>query len=504
MNVINTERIRQLNNSDRRVGDYVVYWMQASQRYTANLALAFAIGKANALKLPLIVYFEILPHFPEANQRHLLFMLEGLGELSEKLQNNLIKFIITVSAEPLAKLRLLLQKAACAITDKGYLKFARRLRKELISKVDCPFYEIESDIVIPVQSTSPKEEYSAATIRRKILRRFADFVFDQSSEALLQNSLQISCPLDNDPDYLFLKDAFSIRNYSAIISRYNIDTSVDRSNFLTGGETQAERSLTNFLNHLLEQYADKRNQPALHICSNLSPYLHYGQISPILTARLVMEHAYTVSHEKRHLQKPVSQENTGTFTPKQGFSSLEDFDYLDANAEAFLEELVVRRELSLNFVYYNDRYHEFSCLPQWAIQTLYQHINDNREYSYPTEQLENASTHDPYWNAAQQEMVLTGKMQNYMRMYWGKKILEWNISPEEAFNTVVFLNNKYSLDGRDPNSYAGIAWCFGKHDRSWFERSIFGKVRYMNSNGLNHKFDMSLYINKIKKLKDEY
>ena len=168
--------------------------------------------------------------------------------------------------------------------------------------------------------------------------------------------------------------------------------------------------------------------------------------------------------------------------------------------EAFLEELIARRELAANFVYYNSKYDSIDCLPDWCTKTLGDHEGDPREYIYSLEEFEAAETHDPYWNAAQRQMVITGKMHGYMRMYWGKKILEWSPSPRVAYETALYLNDKYELDGRDPNGYTGVAWCFGKHDRPWKERPVFGKVRYMNDRGLRRKFDADLYVRKVEGL----
>jgi deoxyribodipyrimidine photo-lyase len=198
----------------------------------------------------------------------------------------------------------------------------------------------------------------------------------------------------------------------------------------------------------------------------MSPWLHFGQISPLVIALKVMK-----------TQSP--------------------------GKEAYLEELIIRRELAMNYTYYNPFYDSFEGLNDWAKKTLKEHEKDKRPYRYSIDELEQAQTHDPYWNAAQEEMRITGKMHGYMRMYWGKKILEWMKSPEEAFSTALYLNNKYELDGRDPNGFAGIAWCFGKHDRPWFERPIFGKIRYMNANGLKRKFNAEAYVDKIKKLKNQ-
>jgi deoxyribodipyrimidine photo-lyase len=191
----------------------------------------------------------------------------------------------------------------------------------------------------------------------------------------------------------------------------------------------------------------------------MSPYLHFGQISPLDIALKVLQ-----------------SDSPGK--------------------DAYLEELITRRELSINYVFYNQYYDTFGGLPRWAQKTLTTHQGDERTSTYSPAQLEGADTHDPYWNAAQREMVLTGKMHGYMRMYWGKKILEWSSSPEKAFDTASFLNNKYELDGRDPNGYAGVAWCFGKHDRPWATRNVFGNVRFMNSAGLRRKFDADKYARK--------
>jgi deoxyribodipyrimidine photo-lyase len=224
--------------------------------------------------------------------------------------------------------------------------------------------------------------------------------------------------------------------------------------------------LRGFLRNKLDHYTEKRNDPSLNYVSNMSPYLHFGQISPLYIALQVLK----------------------TNSP---------------GCEAYLEELIVRRELSHNFLYYNNKYDMFEALPPWAKQSLNLHRKDKREYVYSLETFENAQTHDPYWNAAQEEMVITGKMHGYMRMYWGKKILEWSNSPEEGFKIALKLNNKYELDGRDANGFAGIAWCFGKHDRAWGEREVFGKIRYMNAAGLKRKFDPDEYVKRVNQMKED-
>jgi deoxyribodipyrimidine photo-lyase len=242
-----------------------------------------------------------------------------------------------------------------------------------------------------------------------------------------------------------------------------IDRSVKRGSTFNGGTFYAKKHLNYFLNNKLDEYEKLRNDPSLDYQSNMSPYLHFGQISPL-------------------------------------YITLKLFDIESPGKEAYLEELIVRRELSMNYVFYNNYYDYFKGIPEWSKVTLMQHKRDRRDYIYSQSEMEEGETHDPYWNAAQQEMKITGKMHGYMRMYWGKKILEWSQTPEQAFTTALYLNNKYELDGRDPNSYTGIAWCFGKHDRPWKERAVYGKVRYMNDRGLRRKFDIDQYVHQINQL----
>ncbi len=259
---------------------------------------------------------------------------------------------------------------------------------------------------------------------------------------------------------------FDISNTEKVLKELKIDCSVKISPFFSGGTNEAKKRLKHFINDKLDEYDSKRNDPIEDCQSNLSPYLHFGQISPLYIA---MEILKTESRGK----------------------------------DSFLEELIIRRELSHNFVHYNPKYDCYEALPHWALRTLNFHAKDKREYVYALDQFETAQTHDPYWNAAQMEMVITGKMHNYMRMYWGKKILEWSENPKEAFKIALYLNNKYELDGRDPNGFAGVAWCLGKHDRAWNERPIFGKIRYMNAAGLERKFNPSAYVKKINALRAE-
>ena len=448
--MIQKERVKVLNREEIKRGRYVLYWMQASQRTEYNHALEYAILKANELNKPLVVYFSITDDYPEANERHYYFMLEGLKEVQSLLEERSIKMVIWHRSPELGVVELS-NDASLVIVDRGYLKIQKKWRSYVAEYIDCPLIQVESDVVVPVEAASPKEEYSAATFRPKIKKKLDYYLVPLKENYLKVDSLHL--------DF----DSFDIEDVEKAISSLKIDRSVKKVKDFHGGTREAKKRLEMFLKSKLDQYHELRNDPTLEYLSNMSPYLHFGQISPLYIALKVLE----------------------TDSPGK---------------DAYLEELIVRRELSMNFIFYNQNYDSFDGLPEWAKKTLREHKKDPREYIYTLEELENAKTHDPYWNAAQEEMRIKGKMHGYMRMYWGKKIIEWSKTPEEAFKIALYLNNKYELDGRDPNGFTGVAWCFGKHDRPWKERQIFGKIRYMNAKGLKRKFDADGYVEKIKNM----
>jgi deoxyribodipyrimidine photo-lyase len=440
--MIQKERIKFLNDKKFGNNKYIIYWMQQSQRTDYNHALEYSISKSNKYEKPLIVYFGLTENFPNANIRHYKFMIEGLKEVKKTLENRRIKFLLKQKSPEKGAIELS-ENACTIITDRGYLKIQRVWRKKVAEKIKCPLIQIESDVVVPVEITSNKEEYSAATLRHKIKDKYDKFLIPFKKEKYKQSYVE--------------KELGSID--IAEILKDKINKSVKQVDNYIGGTNQAIKHLNLFLKEKIDNYPEKRNDPNLNFVSNLSPYLHFGQISPLKIALSVLE-----------------KKSTGQ--------------------KAFLDELIVRKELSINFVYYNPFYESYNCLPDWSKKTLKKHEKDKREYIYCLDELENAETHDPYWNAAQKQMIKEGKMHGYMRMYWGKKILEWSKKPEKAFETALYLNNKYELDGRDPNGYAGVAWCFGKHDRPWAKRPIFGNIRYMNANGLKRKFDIEKYSKK--------
>lgn len=447
MGIVDKERIHILKDTPLADGAYVLYWMQQSQRADDNHALAFSIDLANSLNLPVLVFFGLTDSYPEANLRHYSFMLDGLEETEENLKKLSIKLIVWL-IDPVEGVGNLAENAAAVVTDAGYLKIQKLWRSKAAESVRCRFYAVESDVIVPVEKASNKENYSAGVFRPRIKRELGFFLKKVPFIKPVRSSLDIRIKSVN------------IKDRNQIISDLDIDKSITLPDSIKGGGKEAHRKLSHFLDNILPEYELKRNNPGLDFTSGLSPYIHFGHISPLTIAL-----------------KVIQNETAGT--------------------ESFLEELIVRRELSMNFVFYNKDYDNIRCLPEWAQSTLKNYELYPRDYLYPLADFENYRTHDIYWNAAQYELVTLGIIHGYMRMYWGKKILEWSESPEAAFDYMVYLNNKYALDGRDPNSYAGIAWCFGKHDRPWQERPVFGKVRYMNAAGLKRKFDMKKYLEKI-------
>jgi len=448
--VIQPTRVKALNSRPMARGAYVLCWMQASVRGEYNHALEYAIQEANDLRQPVVAYFGLTEDFPEANARHYHFLVEGLREARSALERRGITLVIRKELPPGGAMELA-RDASLVVVDRGYLPIQKDWREQVAQAVECPVIQVESDVVVPIEEASPKEEYSAATLRPKIHRRLDDYLrpLEESEPAVDSLGLEF--------------ESLDIADVSQVLSALDIDQTVRRVPGLTGGTAEAKRRLEEFISNKLDHYNELRNDPTKDYLSGLSPYLHFGQISPLYMALQVMA-----------LDSP--------------------------GKEAYLEELIIRRELSMNFVHYNARFRSLEGLPEWCRKTLMEHESDPREYLYGLEEFESADTHDPYWNAAQKEMVLTGKMHGYMRMYWGKKILEWSESPSEAMRIALCLNNKYELDGRDPNGFTGVAWCLGKHDRPWGERTVFGKIRYMSANGLRRKFDADGYVRKVESL----
>jgi deoxyribodipyrimidine photo-lyase len=440
--MIHPARIHPLNDKPARNGGFVLYWMQQSQRAEWNHALEYAVERANGLGLPVAVVFGLMDNYPEANERHYAFMLEGLTETFQTLEKRGIGAFVG-RGHPADVALKAGRDAALIVCDMGYLRHQAEWRAKVAEEAGCEVVEVESDVVVPVETASDHAEYMARTIRPKLLKRLDEF---------LQPVREVKVQPRMDTDI------HGLEKIIPDIGELKLDRSVGSVKKFKGGTAEAKKRLKKFIAESLSVYEAHSNQPQTDDISMLSPYLHFGQISPLYIALEIQK------------ADPKSR---------------------------FLEQLIVRRELAMNFVWFTPDYDRFSCLPDWAKLTLKNHAKDKREYLYTREQLEQSQTHDPYWNAAMTEMRVTGFMHNYMRMYWGKKVQEWSPSPEEAFETLLAINNKYFLDGRDPNSYAGVAWVFGKHDTAWKERPIFGKTRYMNAAGLKRKCDIEGYVEKV-------
>ena len=453
--MIEETRILALNDLPPQAGDYVLYWMQASQRTGFNHALERAVVLANELNLPAVVCFGLMDDYPEANERHYAFMLQGLADVQAKLKRRGIAFVVRHGAPAQAAIELA-RKAAIVVCDRGYLRHQRRWRDEVADRAGRRVEQVESDVVVPVEEASQKQEFAARTLRPKILRLRDKYTVPLRPVKLRSPSLELRIKSDID-----------VTNPQTALSKLKLDRAVGCVRSFVGGEVEAQRRLKQFVAKKLATYADGRREPSAGGTSTLSPYLHFGQISPVDIALRV----------------------------QQSDAPTED-------REAFLEELIVRRELAVNFVHFALDYDRFDGLPDWARKTLSEQSRDRRYQLYSRGQLEAAATHDPLWNAAQREMNATGFMQNSLRMYWGKKILEWKATPQEAFDDVLYLNNKYFLCGRDPASYANVGWVFGLHDRPWQRRPIFGTVRYMNESGLNRKYDMEAYLERVSGMED--
>jgi len=439
------QRVR-LVKEGKDAGGPVIYWMTREQRVADNWALLLAQNIAIEHKRALVVIFCLVPDYPGANIRHYGFMLKGLQEVEQKLQKLKIPFVLLRGTPPEILPGYLAKKnVAFLVTDFDPLHIKRSWQQEVGVAIKSSFYVVDGHNIVPCWHASPKQEYGAYTLRPKVKKLLPHFLCD--FPPLLPHPFSgkkvSAAPVDWHKLYSFVTDH-----------------SVSEVDWLTPGEKAANESIGGFLMDGLQAYDNTRNDPNLDGQSNISPYLHFGHIAPQRVALLVKE--ARVQAEKK---------------------------------AAFLEELIVRRELADNFCYYNENYDRFEGFPDWARKTLDAHRSDTREYQYSLETFEHGKTHDDLWNAAQRQMVELGKMHGYLRMYWAKKILEWSGSPLEAMEIAIHLNDRYELDGRDPNGFAGIAWSIGGvHDRAWQERPVFGKVRYMSYEGCARKFDVKLFI----------
>jgi deoxyribodipyrimidine photo-lyase len=454
------ERVVQLNEAETNPkARYVLYWMQMFKRTSHNHALTFAIRKANELELPLVVYEGLKYYYPWASDRIHTFILEGVEEKRREFAKLGVRYIFYLQKDPNSPKQTvarITKDAAVIVTDDYPCFIIPEHNRRIAERATIPVYAVDSNGVIPM-SKFEKEEYAAYTIRPKIKKLLPGYLkpYKEDNIEIRKPKIEVDCP----------ETKITPQNIAELVSECDIDHSVPASTFYPGGTAIGRTRLKKFIDEILPDYETARNKPDRDGSSRLSAYLHFGFLSPLEIA-LAVENSEAPREAK----------------------------------DAYLEELIVRRELSFNFTSHNPRYDSLDALPAWVQKTMRDHIDDERQVVYSLDQLERGETHDELWNAAQREMVATGEMHNYVRMLWGKNVIAWSRTYEEAFAALEHLNNKYCLDGRDPNSYAGILWCFGKHDRPWMERPVFGTMRYMTSGSTGKKFNSKKYIEWTKTL----
>jgi deoxyribodipyrimidine photo-lyase len=436
--------------------------MSRDQRVEDNWALLFARAIAQETDVPVVVIFCLTKEFLGAGRRHYEFMLKGLQEFEGALFRKRIPFVF-LRGDPGQKIPEFVREYGIGtlVTDFSPLRVKAEWVEKIITDIEIPFFEVDAHNVVPCWEASPKQEYAAHTFRPKLYGRLSEFFEEfpglelnsESAEILSGNGmLEVLSSTRETGIKALLPEGISGKSNDSLFEPEHFEP----------GEKAARKVMESFLTEKLDSYRTLRNDPAKDGLSNLSPYLHFGQIS---AQRVVLEVEKTKSD-------PESK-------------------------KAFLDEILVWKEIADNFCYYNPGYDRFESFPDWAKKSLNAHRDDRRKYIYTLEEFEAGKTHDPLWNASQIELLRTGKMHSYMRMYWAKKILEWSESPEKALEIAICLNDRYELDGRDPNGYAGIAWSLGGvHDRAWRERDVTGKIRYMSYEGCKRKFDVKLYIAK--------
>ncbi|HUS06075.1 MAG TPA: deoxyribodipyrimidine photo-lyase [Bryobacteraceae bacterium] len=454
------DRIILLNDKPlREQADYVLYWSQMNRRASSNHGLAHAVTIANERRLPVLFYEGLGCTYPHANDRLHTFILEGVPDTAKELAKLGIGYVFYPRRRRSDSNNILYRlaaKAACVVTDDYPTFVAAEHNRSVPAKLDVPYHAVDSSCIVPMNCLV-KKEWAAYTIRPKIHRLLPQFL---TPVAMPKARKRFDAAL---PDFHVQVTKAGIPQ---LVAACEIDHSVRPSISHRGGSREARKLLQTFLEAKLNRYARDRNNPTAHATSELSPYLHFGHISALEVALTVKEYA------EEH--KLVAAE--------------------------FLEELIIRRELAFNFARYTSRPDSLDVLPDWARQTLAKHASDSRDPQYTAVQMEGAETHDPLWNATQKELLLRGKIHGYYRMYWGKKIIEWSATHAGALELMLYLHDRYALDGRDPNTYANVLWCFGLHDRPWFDRPIFGQVRYMSFDGMKRKTDVPGYIREIEAL----
>ena len=441
-------RVRALNDAPVRPrAAYVLYWAQMNRRVESNHALEFAAARANALKLPLLVYEGLGNTYPFASDRFHTFLLEAVPETSRRLAKRGIGYVFHLRrrrSDPNDALYRLAAQAALVVTDDYPVFIPRDHNRSVPAKIGVPYLAVDSSCIVPMRLFE-KKEYAAYTLRPK-LHRLLGAHLTPVERVELRVRFTGSAPAG-------LHTEVTDANIAALVAECEIDHSVQAVRSIRGGRLAAEAQLQFFLESNLQRYSSSAP-------SSLSPWLHFGHLSSLEVALAV---------------KLYAAEN-------------------GLNADGFLEQLIVRRELAFNHALHATDVMALANVPNWAQETLRKHDGDPREWCYTCEEFEKAETHDSLWNATQRELLVHGKIHGYYRMYWGKKVMEWSRSHQEALDIMIYLHDRYALDGRDPNTYTNILWCFGLHDRPWGERAIFGMTRWMSLEGTKRKTDVAGYI----------
>lgn len=472
-------RIKELSTKEVNPPKCIVYIVSRDIRIGDNHALFLAQESSIKNSLPLVVIFNLYLSVRNRSKNQYRWMLEGLKEFELNLTHLNIPFYLTIgkSSKELSELidkELSPKEVYFDFSPlKGPIQFKNIFAKN--SQSSCRV--VDTHNIVPVWESSNKEEFGAYTLRPKLKRNLnhylnpvpdikpqSEFHFKSISKDFISNI--------NVDNLLELVEADEISNYYPAVK---------------AGELESQKTLQEFLDNKLIDYFEDRNNPTVDNQSNLSAYLHFGNIASLTIVNKILNLCK---------QKNIEIE-FGNKEEVKNFKTLDLKQRLKLSTEAYLEEIIVRKELADNYCYYNKNYNNIKGIKEWAYKSLKQHESDKREFIYSLKELETAQTHDNAWNASQNQLIKTGKIHGYMRMYWAKKILEWTPSIETALEYLVFLNDKYHLDGYDPNGYVGILWSIGGlHDRAWFKRPVFGQIRYMNYNGLLKKFDLNRYIDR--------
>lgn len=458
---------------------YVLYWMIAARRSHYNFALDRALAHAERLGKPLLVLEALRTSYPWASDRHHQFILQGMRDNQRAFEQSSVTYLPYVEPEPghgSGLLRALAMQAAIVVTDDFPCFFLPDMVRAAAQRLDVRLEVVDGNGLLPLRA--PERAFERAYDFRRFLQRELPAHLSQFPAREPLKGLEL--PRASIPAKITRRWFANAPNWlvpSWDLSALPIDHHVGPSS-LQGGQKAARAALRRFVQGGLDRYAERTKDALVEASSGLSPYLHFGHISAHEIFRAVTGSDF----------RPQA-------LPPQGRGQKQGYWGLQAGAEAFLDQLISWRELGYNSCVYRPNYAVFESLPDWAKRTLNEHAADRRPYTYDLQTLEAAETHDPLWNAAQNQLIGEGRVHGYLRMLWGKKVLEWSESPEAALETLMHLNNRYALDGRNPNSYSGVFWCFGRFDRPWGpERPIYGKIRYMSSDNTRKKLKVEGYV----------